>query len=136
MSDRIAGLVAKAQRNLRGARLLASAGLSELAASRAYYAMFYLAQALLINMGLTYSSHAAVGAAFGLQFAKTRLLPPRLHRYLLESFDLRQTSDYGTTTVSSEAAQEVIGWADEFLAAANAYLASTESISQGDDPST
>ena len=35
------------------------------AASRAYYAMFYAAEALLQSRGLAFSKHSAVHAAFG-----------------------------------------------------------------------
>ncbi len=134
--NRVASLVIKAERSSRAARLLACDGFTEEAASRAYYAMFYGAQALLESKGLAFSSHSAVTAAFGLHFAKTKALPPHLHRYLLESFALRLTSDYDIRDVAAEAAEEVISWADEFLAAARAYLASSHSSPQGDNPST
>ena len=42
-------LVQKAERSIRGARVLMEDGLHEFAVSRAYYAMFYLAEALLFG---------------------------------------------------------------------------------------
>lgn len=53
--------------------------------SRAYYAMFYVAEALLDQVGLAFSSHAAVISAFGQNFAKTGQLPTDLHRYLIDA---------------------------------------------------
>ncbi len=56
--------------------------------------MFYVAEALLLTKGLTFSSHAAVISAFGQHFAKTGLVESRLHRYLIESAETRFESDY------------------------------------------
>lgn len=66
-----AALLRKAQDSLRAARLLADQQLYDFAVSRAYYAMFYVAQAFLLGEGLSFSKHSAVIAAFGQQFAKT-----------------------------------------------------------------
>ena len=81
--DHRRALVAKATESLDIARLLVSISHFAVAASRAYYAMFYLAETLLLTKGLTYSSHAAVIGAFGLHFAKAGLAPRHLHRYLM-----------------------------------------------------
>ncbi len=53
-------LLRKAAESLRAAELLATNELFDFAASRAYYTMFYVAEAFLLNKGLTFSSHAAV----------------------------------------------------------------------------
>ena len=57
-------LLQKAQESLKAAQLLADQYLYVVAASRAYYTMFYIAQAFLLGKGLTFSSHAAVINAF------------------------------------------------------------------------
>lgn len=64
-------LLEKAARSLEAARLLLDEDHSDFAASRAYYAMFYAAEAMLEGEELAFSSHAAVVAAFGREFAKT-----------------------------------------------------------------
>ncbi len=116
-------LLEKARENLRAARLLIQEGLASIAASRAYYAMFYIAEALLLSRDLVYSSHSAVIAAYGKEFARTKDLDPRFHRYLITSQDIRQTGDYGVENkVSLEEASLVIAWADEFLSAAEVFL--------------
>ena len=85
--------------------------------------MFYAAEALLWSKGLSFSSHSAVSAAFGKEFAKTGILDKKLHRYLMDAQDERTKGDYGFGEgVSFARAQEVLGWAEEFLAAAQAYL--------------
>ncbi len=78
-------LLDKAQQNLDAARLLMDGSYLEIAASRAYYSMFYAAEALLLDRGLKFSSHSAVIAAFGKEFAKRGLLDPMLHHYLVVS---------------------------------------------------
>lgn len=50
-------LLNKAARSLQAARELNNRGFSEFAASRAYYAMFYVATAFLEGEGLSYSRH-------------------------------------------------------------------------------
>lgn len=54
------GLLEKAARSLQPARLLNDAGLAEFAVARAYYTMFYVAEAFLEGEGLSFSSHSAV----------------------------------------------------------------------------
>jgi uncharacterized protein len=68
--DQVA-LLQKAQASLKAARLLADQTLYDFAASRAYYTMFYVAEAFLLEEGLAFSKHSAVIAAFGRQFTKT-----------------------------------------------------------------
>ena len=89
MTPEVAALMQKARDSRQAATLLAGANFGEFAAARAYYAMFYAAQALLLERGLSFSSHSAVIAAFGREFAKTEMLDPKLHRYLLDAQDLR-----------------------------------------------
>ena len=60
-------LLEKAERFIRSARILAADGDFDSAASRLYYAMFYMAEALLETRGLSFSSHKAVISAFGLE---------------------------------------------------------------------
>ena len=47
--------------------------------------MFYLAKVSPLSKELTFSSHSAIIAAFGKEFAKTDLLDPKFHRYLIDA---------------------------------------------------
>lgn len=82
-------LLRKAAESRRAPELLATNELFDFAASRAYYTMFYVAEAFLLNEGLTFSSHAAVISAFGRDFARTGRVPVEFHRYLIDAQDLR-----------------------------------------------
>ena len=64
------------------------------AVSRGYYAMFYVARALLVVRGITVHKHSAVLAAFGRELVRTGVVPAHLHRALLDAFRDRQTVDY------------------------------------------
>jgi len=116
-------LVEKAQDSITAAEALLQKSFPGFAASRAYYAMFYLAQAFLLEKGLTFSSHAAVIAAFGKEFAKTGVLDPKFHKYLILSQSERQVGDYGIgESVDSGDAVKLISWAKEFLEVATQNL--------------
>ena len=84
----------KARENINAAQLLVNQGFINIAASRAYYAMFYLAEVLLLRHSLSFSSHSAVIAAFGKEFAKTGLIEPKFHQYLIQTQNIHQTNDY------------------------------------------
>ena len=107
---------------LEAARRDLDAGAGELAADRAYYTMFYAVRAVLSTRGLDYSSHGATHAGFGKEFAKTRELDPKYHRWLIDAFDERQKAIYGVhAEVPVERARELIDQAEEFLEAARSY---------------
>ena len=69
--NQLQSLIEKARRYLRSAELLIGDGDYDSAVSRAYYAMFYAAEAALLKKGMTFSSHKAVISAFGQHFVKT-----------------------------------------------------------------
>ena len=116
-------LLTKAGKSLRAAELLATNELLDFAASRAYYTMFYVAEAFLLGEGLTFSSHAAVISAFGRDFARTGRVPVEFHRYLIDAQDLRNQGDYDINSAITEAdVNELIGQAEQFLELAQSLL--------------
>jgi uncharacterized protein (UPF0332 family) len=116
-------LLDKAEHAIRAAEILLDAREKDFAAGRAYYAMFYVAEALLVERGRRFRKHSAVHAAFGEQFAKAGLLEPKYHRWLLDAFDRRIVSDYDTTgEISPHEVRETIKRAREFLTQANRFL--------------
>lgn len=116
-------LLEKASRSLTAAERLLNDGDRDFAASRAYYGLFYVAQALLDSRGLRYSRHGQVVAQYGRQFAKTGDLDPSFHHLLDTAFELRQLADYEAVVEIEEATvRELIGGGRRFLKAAVAYL--------------
>ena len=116
-------LLNKAIDAIEAAEILVDNQKPDIAAGRAYYAMFYVAEALLNERGLRFNKHSAVHAAFGEHFAKTNEMNVKFHRWLLNSFDKRLIGDYGVdTNIEMEVAVNVIHQAREFLEAAQEYL--------------
>ena len=81
-------LLAKAAESIKAAELLLQAKQAEFAASRAYYAMFYIAEALLYEKGLKFKKHSAVHSAFGEKFSKTGILDAKFHKTLVQGVNL------------------------------------------------
>lgn len=91
---KIQALIEKARRYLRSTELLIQDSDYDSAVSRAYYAMFYAAEAALLNKEMTFSSHKAVISAFGRYFVKTGIFDKQMGKDLNIIFDERQLGDY------------------------------------------
>jgi uncharacterized protein (UPF0332 family) len=123
LNQEVEALLEKAGRSRKAAAKLFKDGDIDFAASRAYYSLFYTAEALLLSRGLSFSRHSAVIANFGKEFAKTGVLNPKFHHYLTESQDRRNIGDYSILAeVTKEEVLEMLGWAKEFIKAAENYL--------------
>lgn len=119
-------LLLKAQESIKAAKLLLEGGFAGFAVSRAYYAMFYVAQALLEGEGLAFSKHSAVIAALGRHFVRTGRIPEEYHRYLLDAFEARHEGDYApVSTLTPETAREHVERAAKILALADTLLSKT-----------
>jgi uncharacterized protein (UPF0332 family) len=70
--------------------------------SRAYYAFFYAATALLLTLDLTRSQHSGVMSAFREHFVKPGIFPTQDSDAYGKAFELRNVTDY-----------EMVGKADE-----------------------
>jgi uncharacterized protein (UPF0332 family) len=122
-------LLEKAERAIQAADVLLAETGAEFAAGRAYYAMFYTAEALLHEQGQEYSKHGALHAAYGKEFAKSGLLDPKFHRWLIDAFDVRLQEDYDAeTVVGSEQVEEMLEQARTFLAAAREFLSNEDRL--------
>jgi len=121
-------LISKALDAIEAAEALLNADKAEFAAGRAYYAMFYIAEALLYNeFDLKFSQHGQVIAAYGKNFAKTKALDPKFHRWMRDGFDKRITGDYGVDTgIEDDIVATMINQAREFMLAAQKYLEEKE----------
>jgi len=109
-------LLDKARESIAAAQELACNQHPDFSAGRSYYAMFYVAEALLLTKNLSFSSHKAVISFFARDFVKPGTFPPKLHRYLRDAFRLRQLGDYGVPgTIDQEEAEELIKPAKNFL---------------------
>jgi uncharacterized protein (UPF0332 family) len=93
------------------------------AVNRAYYAVFYAANALLATRHMERSKHSGVIAAFREHFVKTGLIEPEYSDWYGETLDARQRGDYTLDLVLDEArAQELIEQAERFADRVERYL--------------
>jgi uncharacterized protein (UPF0332 family) len=127
MKDYTSKLLDKAIDTIEGAELLLEHGKVDIAAGRAYYALFYIAEALLNEKGLQFSAHGDVIGAYGKEYAKTKLLDPKFHRWLIKGFDTRLIGDYHVDTkIEIDVVADMVNRAREFLEAAQEYLAKAD----------
>lgn len=101
-------LLVKAQRSLEAAKSLMQKEFYDFAISRTYYAMFYVAEALLDREGLSFSSHAAVISAFGQYLAKNGIVPSEFHRQLIDAQAQRTRADYDTSAKLTQQDTEIL----------------------------
>lgn len=71
MNEESWGLLQKGRHAIRAAEILFREQETDFAAGRAYYAMFYIASALLAENDLRSGKHSGVHALFGEHFAKS-----------------------------------------------------------------
>ncbi|WP_448603430.1 HEPN domain-containing protein [Thermoleptolyngbya sp.] len=108
---------------LQAANVRLASGFPNDAASRAYYAAFHVATALLLSKDLSFGSHTGVLRAISLNFVKTGEMPKSLGRDLNWLAELRQVADYGELrNVSVPDAQQAITIAEQMLQHAQSLL--------------
>ncbi len=84
--------------------------------SRAYYAMYYVAQALLLSENLDTSTHKGMIKMINRHFAQTGKISANASKLLNDAYELRQLGDYSTKFVSDEViASEMIVNAKVFI---------------------
>ena len=126
-------LLRRARKYLASSKLLIEAEDFESAVSRAYYAMFYTAEAALLIRGIAASTHKGVIASFGEQFIRTGIFPKDLGRDLTTAFEKRQLGDYEyVPVIERREAVEILDSAAVFVEKMAEWLAvngTTERVS-------
>lgn len=121
-------LLEKAQESIEAAAILKREGQNTFAASRVYYAMYYVTEALLYEKGLKFKKHSAVHSAFGEQFVKTGIFDSKFYKALTKAFENRLISDYDIdVAIPREEVELMIEQADSFLRTTSQYLTKTNS---------
>ncbi len=112
-----------AKENIKAAKLLHEGQLYRIVVSRAYYAIFYVTSALLLEHGLTFSRHASIISAFAEHFVKTGRVERELQKYLSQGQAYREGADYDTgAVVTPEQSLEQIRRAEIFLSVGEKLL--------------
>ncbi|KPV63606.1 MAG: HEPN domain protein [Candidatus Bathyarchaeota archaeon BA2] len=106
----------RAEKALRSARLLVEHRELEDAVSRAYYAMFHAARAILFSKGTKAKTHRGTISLFGENIVKKGILSDEFADMLRKAFDLRQKSDYEIyAELNEELVEEIIKNAEKFI---------------------
>ena len=123
MDERIEKLLKKAQEDLKASEIMIENGIFRIAASRVYYAMFYIAEAILLTKGLIFTSHKGLISSFNKEFIKSGIFNMKFGRLLRDAFDIRQNSDYEIVPdITESKTKELLLAAKEFLEEAKKYL--------------
>jgi uncharacterized protein (UPF0332 family) len=119
-------LWAKVIENVRATHLSFDNGLYNMAASRAYYAMFTVARVLLSDVaGVELEQmrrHTTVMRYFSLHFVRHGLCDRELGRAFMRASRLRGTADYDAQAISRDQAAAAIGTMRDFIAFAEELL--------------
>lgn len=108
---------------MKTAELALKGGDHDSCVSRCYYAMFFMAEAILLTKNLKASSHKGVITLFGEHFLKTEVFGKELGKALRRAYDLRQKGDYATEfLVSKEEAEDGLEKAKTFVTKIEEYL--------------
>lgn len=119
----IVAQVDKSGKKLEAAKELISAGYADDAISRAYYAVFHAASAVLLAEGISVESHAALKNAFGLHFVKSGKIDKQYARILNRLKDERENGDYDIYTSFEKAdACNDVAEAEKFIGEIKRYL--------------
>lgn len=110
----------RAQEALEAAQACLEKRLYQSATSRAYYAMFWAAQAALATVGVKRSewSHAALQASFVNELVRRRKsFAAVFGQHFNRALQLRLDADYRLKGVSQRQATQSVSWAREFVSA-------------------
>jgi len=116
MTGEVEALLDRAGRYLDSADLLLENGDPASCVSRAYYAMFFAAEAALLDEGIEASTHRGVITTFGKRFVQEGPLPGAMGRLLSTTMQKRQVSDYEPEPgISRDEARGVLDDARDFV---------------------
>ncbi len=119
----IQAYIRRAEQSLEAARELSAKGYGAFGASRAYYAAFYAARALLLREGMSFRKHSGVIGAIHRFFVKPGLLSREQGKALNWLFEVRSMGDYDVlVNISPEEAAEAITKAEKFVTAVKELL--------------
>jgi hypothetical protein len=108
--------LARGRQLLAAAAHLSAGGFFEDAVSRAYYAIFHAACALLASIGRTVRTHDGLRAAIAQHFVKPGLLDAKYSRLLSRTSADRNDADYAAiATFTAKDAEAALTQAAEFV---------------------
>lgn len=126
--EKIEQLLSKSQQYLRSASVLLEIGDYDSSISRAYFAMFYAAQAALLSAGQSVKNRRSVRSAFIEHFVHSGRFPQRAGEVFNRAYELQETADYAQRSVIDE------GNAERALSEAEAFIGSVDVLVRRQQP--
>jgi len=121
--SRIQRLMQRAQRTLRTARLVLKDEDYASAVNRAYYAIFYAANAALSTKNVERHKHTGIISEFRQRFIKTGLIEREYSAFYGDTMDARHDSDHDfATETERERAESAMAEAEQFVARIERFL--------------
>ena len=118
MNEEILSYWERADESVSAAKELLANGHFDFAASRAYYAAFYAACAVLLKAGQEFTKHSSVIAAVHRTLVKPGIVSQDIGKKLNRLFELRNIGDYGMMVhVPLPDAEKAVQDAQEIVAA-------------------
>lgn len=109
-------LIENAEERIKSANILLENKLYNDAISRAYYAFFDAANALLVTKGLMAKTHAGVINLFSMHFIKTKQVPVEYIKYFRQAKTAREEADYELLKkFNKQETQDIINTAEGFI---------------------
>jgi len=113
----------KAEKFLTTAEHALNIGDYDSCVSRCYYAMFFMAEAVLLTKNVSASSHKGIISLFGEHFVKTGIFDREMGKALNDAYDKRLVGDYGIGfIVTEEEARDLLETAQNFVQKLENYL--------------
>ncbi len=126
----IALYIKNAQEMLEASRVLLGNDFYTSAINRAYFAVFYAPNALLVTKGISQGKHSGVISAFRQHFIKTGLIAPEYSKIYGRLMEDRHESDYELgLSVTRDDAQSNLADAERFVLEVQRWLKQEEWLS-------
>ena len=116
MDDKIDALLMKSQKFMQSAAVLLELEDFDSCVSRAYFSMFYAAQALMWKEGHRNLSNLGLRSSFYEAYVVTNRLPEKAGMIFNKAADLQEVADYGHGfAITRESAEYVLQEAEAFV---------------------
>jgi len=124
-------MASKATRSLSSAKKSFAEGDYDFASSRAYYAVFYLIEAMLLSQNLVFSKHSSVIGAFNKHFLMTGEFPKDFSKIINRLFRERQVADYEfNISIERDEAEKNLEIAEEVIKTLINHMITKDLINQ------
>ena len=123
MRAEVGAVIDKSQRAIKSAKREFKAGDYDYTCSRAYYAVFYLLEGVLMLDGKRFTKHSAVISVFNRDYVKPGIFPVEFSKHVKYLLKRREIGDYSfSIKIEKEDASNCISKAEETFEVISAYL--------------